>query len=183
MSPEMQHQSNYYCRSKSRERRATPRHPFTASVEVTEVSSNTRIQARTSDVDRGGCFVDTMNSFAVGTIVMLNISFKTRAKVVHSEVGMGMCLAFANTESSELWTLEQWLAELSGEETQQFRPVKAEHPVKQDHHRVKQEHSVAAGKTPIHDAQTAMKYLILMLIQKKVLSDAEGSALLEKVIV
>jgi hypothetical protein len=170
----MHHQNNYYCRSKSRERRAGARHPFTASVEVMEVSSSTRIQARTSDVDRGGCFVDTMNSFAVGTVVMLSISrqnrsFKTRAKVVHSEVGMGMCLAFANTESSELWTLEQWLAELSGEETPHAAPVK-------------QEHHVAAAKQPKRDAQTALKYLVLMLIQKNVLSDAEGSALLEKVI-
>jgi len=139
MNPGTHHEANYYSRSKSRERRAGQRYPFHCVSRVMEIDSSTCIQARTSDVDRGGCFVDTMNSFGVGTIVMLHVtrqnrSFKTRAKVVHSEIGMGMCLAFANPESSELWTLDSGSLSRAATKTPRLRAAK-------------QDHQVIAGKT------------------------------------
>ena len=41
------------------ERRRHARYPFTATVEALEPKSQMLIQGRTSDLSRGGCYVDT----------------------------------------------------------------------------------------------------------------------------
>jgi hypothetical protein len=51
------------------ERRRHTRHPFTATVEAVELKSQTRIQGRTSELSRGGGYVDTLSSLPVGSIV------------------------------------------------------------------------------------------------------------------
>jgi len=48
------------------ERRASPRYPFVAVAEVTELSSGARLSARTSDLSLGGCYIDTLKSVMRG---------------------------------------------------------------------------------------------------------------------
>src|SRR6266852_6205232 len=103
-----------------RERRAHARYPFTAGAEVLDARSGARLNARVSDLSRGGCYVDSISPFTVGTEVKLRItkdasSFSSQAKVVYSSVGMGMGLAFTVIEPEQRWILEKWLAELRGE--------------------------------------------------------------------
>jgi PilZ domain len=110
-----------------RERRAHPRYPFTAGAEVLDVRSGTHLNARISDIGRGGCYVDSISPFAVGTEVKIRItrdahSFSFQAKVVYASVGMGMGLMFTVIEPEQRWMLEKWLAELRGEPSREVKP-------------------------------------------------------------
>ena len=114
-----------------RERRAHPRYPFTASAEAMDVRSGTRLNARISDISRGGCYVDSISPFAVGTEVKIRItkdanSFISQGKVVYSTTGMGMGLKFTVIEPDQRWMLEKWLAELRGEPS--LEPESPEEP-------------------------------------------------------
>jgi hypothetical protein len=54
-------------------KRAVRRCPFVASAEVIELSSETRLSARTSELGLGGCYIETLNPFDEGTVVQLRI--------------------------------------------------------------------------------------------------------------
>jgi hypothetical protein len=104
--------------------RAVRRCSFVASVEVTELSSGTRLSARTSEVGMGGCYVDAMNPFAIGAQVKLRIvrdqgAFEAKAKVVYCDPSFGMGLSFTEMEREQRVILENWLEEM----VLQLRPV------------------------------------------------------------
>jgi len=103
----------------ARKQRAVLRCLLVASAEVTELDSgsNARLTARTSEVGLGGCYIDTLNPFTEGTSVRLRIlrdtgAFETSAKVVYTDRGCGMGLAFIEMPPSQRSLLESWLAEL-----------------------------------------------------------------------
>ena len=104
-------------------KRAVRRCPFVASAEVHELSSDSRLSARTSELGIGGCYIETLNPFAEGTLVHLRIVrdqgvFETKAKVVYSHGNFGMGLAFTDIAPKQRSILEDWLAEI----VIQFRP-------------------------------------------------------------
>jgi|SRR5271170_7040146 len=99
------------------ERRRNGRCSFIASAELVHINSNSRLAARTTDIDRGGCYIDTLNPLAAGATVALRISnanrsFKAYAKVVYAQSGNGMGLAFTTADERQLQTLDQWVAGL-----------------------------------------------------------------------
>jgi hypothetical protein len=101
------------------ERRRHTRYPLTVTVEAVEGKSQTRIHGRTSDLSRGGCYVDTISSFPTGSVVKMRLtkdtrSFEAQAEVVYSLVGMGMGVKFTSGDPQQLLTLEKWVGELSG---------------------------------------------------------------------
>ena len=103
----------------ARKQRAVLRCLLVASAEVTELDSgsNARLLVRTSEVGLGGCYIDTLNPFPEGTSVRLRIlrdtgAFETSAKVVYTDRGCGMGLAFSEMPPSQRSLLESWLAEL-----------------------------------------------------------------------
>ncbi len=51
------------------ERRHAPRYPFIAEAVVTEISSDTKLIAKTGDLSIGGCFLDMLNPTPQGTQV------------------------------------------------------------------------------------------------------------------
>jgi hypothetical protein len=93
--------------------RAVRRCPFVASVEVTEISTGTRLSARTSEVGLGGCYVDALNPFATGTQVKLRIVRD------QGDPSFGMGLAFSEIAPEQRLILENWLEEI----VLQLRPV------------------------------------------------------------
>ena len=102
------------------ERRRHLRFPFIASGDATEPQSNATLKGRTSDLGLGGCYVDTISPFAVGTIVKIlltrdNATFEADAKVIFSQVGMGMGVAFISAVPQQFRIFQQWLSELTGE--------------------------------------------------------------------
>jgi PilZ domain len=97
--------------------RAVKRCPFVASAEVLEVGTGTKLSARTSEIGVGGCYVDALNPFAIGTAVIVKIvrdqgAFHARAKVVYSDPSFGMGLAFDGLEPEQRTILENWVAEI-----------------------------------------------------------------------
>jgi hypothetical protein len=105
---------------RTHERRTRQRYPFTAIADIEEPGSGVRITASSGDLGMGGCYVDTINPFPVESIVKLHLikekySFDVVAKVVHSKTGMGMGFFFSHAAANQLWVLEKWLGELTGD--------------------------------------------------------------------
>ena len=104
--------------------RSVRRCPLVASAEVTELNSGTLLSGRTSELGLGGCYVDSLNPYPEGTLVVLRILrdqgvFETKAKVVYCDPRFGMGLAFTEMTPDQRSILEAWLAEI----VSQHRPV------------------------------------------------------------
>ena len=154
------------------ERRRHARYPFTATVEAMEPKSQTRIQGRTSDLSRGGCYVDTISSFPAGSVVKIHLtkemrSFEAQAEVVYSLVGMGMGVKFTDADPEQLWTVEKWVGELSGElppEPESQRPS---------------DQFCAEGRSG-NEENDVLTELVMELMRQRVLSNAKCQAMLQK---
>lgn len=101
------------------EQRRYPRYSFTAAVQAVDTAQRSVLNARISDLGRGGCYVDAFSPFPLKTGVKLRITserraFEAHAEVVYSKTGMGMGLAFTTVEPEQMMVLDKWLAELSG---------------------------------------------------------------------
>jgi hypothetical protein len=103
--------------SQPAKRRSVRRCPLVASAEVTELRSGAVLSARTSEIGLGGCYVDSLNPFPVGTLVGLRIvrdqgTFETKAKVAYCDTRFGMGLAFTEMAPDQRSLLEAWVAEI-----------------------------------------------------------------------
>jgi len=159
------------------ERRTGARFPCTVSAEVSEPQSRARIMGRTTDLGIGGCYVDTINPFPVGTTVRLRLTdqarrFEVHAQVSFAQMGMGMGLAFTEINAEQLDVLRQWIGELSGELP----------PVDSSAMSTLQEYAAllpaAEVPRPTASEHLVLNQLISLLIRKHVLTEAEGTALL-----
>lgn len=98
------------------DRRDAQRLPLILAVEVTEVDSDARLSARTSDVSRTGCYIDTLNPTPTGTVVRVKLSHNGEqldllARVVYVSPRLGMGVRFDESISAEqLAILDRWLA-------------------------------------------------------------------------
>jgi hypothetical protein len=153
------------------ERRAQARYAFTAAAEVVDLRSQTRVTGRCSDLSSGGCYVDTISPFGVGTAVRVRLVYDSRefdaaAVVTYAHVSMGMGLAFTGIKREHQDTLRSWLAGLSGARPEELAPSKA------------------AGETesvePDANMQLVLTELITLLIRKKLITEKEGAGLLHQ---
>ncbi|HVS89272.1 MAG TPA: PilZ domain-containing protein [Candidatus Acidoferrum sp.] len=156
------------------ERRRHPRFPWTAAAEVVDNQSGARINGRTSDVGQGGCYVDALNPLPVGSVVKIRLtkdeqSFVAQAKVAYAMTGLGMGLMFTSAEPEQMWILERWLAELGG--------TSAPEPEVRE-----QADRKALEKNSRNEQYYVLNELIISLMRKGVLTDAEGKAMLEKLL-
>jgi hypothetical protein len=154
------------------ERRRQERYPFTVTVEAVELKSKTRIQGRTSDLSREGCYVDSITSFPAGSIVELRLmkekrSFEAQGEVVYSLSGMGMGVKFKSADPETLWIVNNWIRELSGEFLSQ-----SEIPQVPD--------ESCAQEAPNNDENLVLNELLLALMQHGVLPDTKCRTLLHK---
>jgi len=98
------------------DRRDAQRLPLILAVEVTEVDSGARLSARTSDVSRTGCYVDTLNPGPSGTVVRVKFNHNGEqldllARIVYVSPRLGMGVRFDESISPEqLAILDRWLA-------------------------------------------------------------------------
>jgi hypothetical protein len=101
------------------DRRECPRYPLVVMAEVTVLSSGVKLTARTSDVSRTGCYVDTRAPSSKGTHVQLRLvhrgeAFETHARVVYSSPGLGMGIRFKEfVTEAQLATMDRWLGDAS----------------------------------------------------------------------
>lgn len=157
-----------------KENRALPRYEISAYCEVFEPKTRTRFKGRVSDLGRGGCFVDTISPFSRGTVTKLLIrrddqSFEATGRVAYALEGMGMGLLFTKAEPEQLWTLEQWLREASGEDELEAAPDDSD------------------GDSELDDVQGmsnevsfVVNELILELLRNGILSEAKSKDMLQK---
>jgi hypothetical protein len=155
-------------------RRRHPRFPFTAAAEVIDMKSHARMNTRVSDLGFEGAYVDTQSPFPLGTQVRIRITnasrtFETRATVVYALPNMGMGLSFSPPEPEQLWVLQKWLGELSGETPCEFDPSGLDAPQR-------------AESNSLEKQRDILRDLLNALIQKGTLTNSEGTALLQRLL-
>jgi hypothetical protein len=162
-------------RRTGKERRTSTRYPFTATCDATEPKSHAKIIGRTSDLGRGGCYIDTIGPFPIGTVLVVRINREHQTltfegKVAFAQPGMGMGLAFTKVAPDQQAILDEWIAELSGE------------PVEKPETAPEASAPQAQSGSTDNQAFFVMNELIMVLLQKGVLSDSEGKSLLQKLL-
>jgi len=152
------------------DRRDTDRHVFTASAQVIELSSGARFSARTTDLGPGGCFIDMMLPFPVGSKVRVNIrkderNFETDGFVVYSQDGLGMGIAFDAMDPHHRESLDNWLLNMNGDQMG---------PLASNLSRAPEE--ARAGRRG--EISPAVIRLVQLMIGKGILTEAEGASVL-----
>ena len=107
-----------------KERRRGPRYSFIASAELIEQKADVRIASRVSELSANGCYLDMMNPFPTGTLVLVKISageafFQAKSKIVYSQMNMGAGVGFLEIDASSKVVLERWLDEAEKEAKRQ----------------------------------------------------------------
>lgn len=149
-------------------RQRAARCSFFAAIELTDVKSGAGLKARTSDLSTTGCYVDTLNPFALGAEVHLRIThsrktFEALGQIASAQVAMGMGVAFTKVAPDQRAILDQWLAEMSSPRTP---AVPAPAP--------------AASKTAVSIERRVLHNLIRIMIKKGYLEEDESAALLSE---
>jgi hypothetical protein len=98
------------------ERRSAPRHAMVLAAEVVELPRGAKLSARTSDISRTGCYIDTLNPIPQGSEVRLRLThhedtFVALGRVVYVSYGLGMGIAFVKVEDEQLARLDRWFSE------------------------------------------------------------------------
>jgi hypothetical protein len=96
--------------------RRSPRFPFIASAQVVETRTEARLQARTSDLSREGCYLDMLNPLPTGTRLKINVTHRNQqldavGLVVHSELNVGMGVQFEEIDQRAV--IDAWLSDLA----------------------------------------------------------------------
>jgi hypothetical protein len=99
------------------ERPRARRYPFVASIEMVDLQSEMRVQARVTDLSVYGCGVNASKSVPVGTHLRIRISTKGSAfsgfgKVIYATSGSDMGIVFTQVEPNDQMIWEKWISEL-----------------------------------------------------------------------
>ena len=101
------------------DRRSAPRYPLIVLANVTLLGSNVTLNARTSDVSRGGCYIDTLQPLDKGSAVSVRLTqkqevFEALGTVVYVSPGLGMGVQFHEPlPAAQLAVLDRWFAPLA----------------------------------------------------------------------
>jgi PilZ domain len=103
------------------EKRRVPRYPFIASAELIEIKADVRIASRVSELSLHGCYLDMMNPFPTGTLVLVKISagdafFEAKSQIAYSQPNMGAGVKFLEVQAQYQPVLERWLDEAAREQ-------------------------------------------------------------------
>jgi hypothetical protein len=172
MSPRTENERVSPTEAASLEHRRHARFPLAALVEVLDPKSNLQISGRSSDVSLSGCYMDTLNPFPVGTLIRIrltkeDISFEANAKVIFSQIGMGMGVAFTSAEKDQFRVYQKWIDELSGNASTQLN--------------VLEEERQSGGNIDSQGEQAyILNEIVIALMRKGVLTEVEGKAMLKR---
>jgi hypothetical protein len=97
------------------ERHRARRYSFHASIELTDLQSETQTKQQTRDLSMFGCHVDTLNPLPVGTKVRIKISYRSDnfhalGKVVYTRQNSGIGILFTKIEPNDQLVLDTWIA-------------------------------------------------------------------------
>ena len=102
------------------DRRTSPRFPLIVLAQVTALPAGAELQARTSDVSRSGCYIDTLHPLPKGSQVFIRLSqkgeiFEAEGTVMYVSPGLGMGVQFVDSiPRFQMEILDRWLAPLGG---------------------------------------------------------------------
>jgi hypothetical protein len=96
------------------EKRRSPRYSFVASAELIEEKADVRIASRVSELSLHGCYLDMMNPFPTGTMVLVKITagdafFEAKSEIIYSQPNMGAGVRFLQVKTDSQAVLERWL--------------------------------------------------------------------------
>ena len=99
------------------ERPRARRYSFLASIELTDLQSETHFTEQTSNLSLFGCHVDAGNLLPAGIkvrvrIVHMGASFVALGKVVFALPNAGTGVVFTEIEPNHQFILERWIAQL-----------------------------------------------------------------------
>ena len=154
------------------ERRCAVRYPFTATAEIMDLRSNTRVTGRSSDLGLGGCYIDILSPFTAGSPVRVRLErekkvFEAMATVSYAQQSFGMGLAFTEIKAEHQSVLQAWIAELRGEAPPPTSASVAECDSEQT--------------SAVLHLQEVLNELINLMARKKVINAVEATALLRKI--
>jgi hypothetical protein len=98
------------------DRRVASRYAVILPAEVIELSHGVKLNARTSDLSRTGCYLDTLQPLPSGSAVRIRLRQGSESIEVHGVVryvsrGLGMGVQFEDQiPAKQLAILENWLA-------------------------------------------------------------------------
>lgn len=153
---------------------------MSATADTLELRTRTQLAGRASDLGAGGCYIDTLTPFPVGTSLLLHLTSENRsihakANVIYAHTGMGMGLAFTEMSASQRENLSAWLRELSGELPKEQTASEAEIP---DLREATIQKSTAGAKgTGVLDA---LQELVSLLRNRGMVTEAEAELLHDK---
>jgi len=96
-------------------RRNAPRYPIILPAEVIALADGAKLNARTSDLSRTGCYIDTRQPFLSGSAIRVmmtrgNERFEVQGTVKYVSPGMGMGVLFdEQIPAKQLAILDTWL--------------------------------------------------------------------------
>jgi len=102
------------------DRRDWPRYALTLVAEVSEPLNATVLNARSSDVSRSGCYIDTLSPLPAQTEIQIRLRsgedvFETQARVVYVSAGVGMGIHWGtNPLEKDVAILDGWLLKATG---------------------------------------------------------------------
>ena len=152
------------------ERRRLARYSFIAVAEVFDIRSQTRLAGRCSDLSMGGCYVDTLAPFPIGSVLRVTIQhdsceFQAMAVAAYCHPSMGMGIKFTEIEPEFRNVLRYWVADLCGEPIP--KPKSTEAPS-----------SIGQSSDAESNMRLVLNELITLLVRKKTITEMEGAELL-----
>ena len=97
--------------------RTSPRAPIIAVADITEIATGTHLAARTSDISRTGCYIDTLNPMQSKTVVKVFLKHKGEelelpGRIVYVSPRLGMGVRFdEDLRPQQVAILERWLVD------------------------------------------------------------------------
>jgi hypothetical protein len=88
-----------------------------AEIEIFEPIERTKLMAYMAELGANGCYIRVPTPLQPCTVIQVRIlkdrvAFKTWGRVVHTQEGVGMGIAFFRPESNQDKTLQRWVADL-----------------------------------------------------------------------
>jgi hypothetical protein len=159
------------------------RHTISAVVQVVDLGSGMRLTTRASDLSVGGCYVEALTPFAVGSEVRVGLHkdnnvIEFNGKIVYSSPGLGMGIAFTEAEPDHQAALEEWLSTLEQEKLGGSAPrsaAPAEPAASSTPATPRSLAATAAGP----DGRAVVARLVHLLVAKGVLSEADAEMILQ----
>jgi hypothetical protein len=98
------------------DQRNDSRVPLIAAAEITDLATGACLSARTSDISRTGCYIDSLNPTAIKTVVRIRLAHggeevELPGRIVYVSPGLGMGVRFdEDLTPAQIAVLDRWLS-------------------------------------------------------------------------